>query len=204
MASELKREILGESLERMEKTTGNVKGDAINLHVKYIKYKEGEESLEKVEKKMRELGCSLDFNKINRFDWYPVFLVDLIVITSKEIFNWSNEDVFKMGMSAPRTSFVLRLFSKHISSVENLFKNASYIWERYFDSGKIEPVKIGDDFIIIRMKGYEVHPLICQQYYCGYFLSLVKMCLPGKKVGIEETKCFFREDPYHEYLIKWE
>ncbi len=204
MKKEIKKEILGESLERMEKVKGNVKGDAIGLHINYIKHIKGEEGIKEVERRMEELGYPFNLNEIKKLNWYPIFIADLVVLVAKDIFNWSNEDIFMMGKEAPKTSFILRLLSRYMFSVEKLFSSASYIWKRYFDSGEIEVSEMGDNYIILRLKGYEVHPLICQQFYPGFFVTLVEICLPDKKVSIEETKCFFKKDSCHEYLIKWE
>ncbi len=204
MKKEIKKEIFGQSFERMEKIEGNVKGDAISLHVNYIRNIKGDEGIEKVEKRMEELGYPFNLNEIKKLNWYPIFTADLVVLVAKEIFNWSDEDIFAMGKESLKTSFILRLLSRYMFSIDKLFGGASYIWKRYFDFGEMKSTEMSDDYIVLRLSGYEVHPLICQQFYPGFFVGLVEMCLPDKKIKIKETKCFFKGDLYHEYLIRWE
>ncbi len=194
---------LKETADEIASVKGNVKGDAINLHAAYVRKMEGDDGLRKVEEKLKELGYPLEFAKVNKFEWYPIYLADLVILVSKEVFNWSDEDIFRMGKESVKHSFIFRLLLSHTLSVEKLFKSTSYMWKRYFDYGDIEPVKMEEDHILVRMKEYKVHPLVCQHYYPGYFLTLVKICLPDKKITIKETKCFFKGDPYHEYKIEW-
>ncbi len=194
---------LKKTADKMAKIKGNAKGDTLVLHVSHIRNKEGEKGLKKVEEKMKEIGYPVEFDKINKFEWYPVFMADLLIIVPKEIFNWTDEDIFKMGYDAPKYSFILRLLLQHTLSIEKLFEATSYFWKKYFDFGELEPVEIKKKHVILRMKGYEVHPIVCKQYYRGYFSRMIQLCLKNKEIETEETKCFFDGDPYHEYLIKW-
>ena len=55
---------------------------------------------------------------------------------------------------------------------------------------------------ILRLKGFSLHPIYCI-YLGGYFRGVTQMLVKTPRLTFEETKCTFRGDEYHEYLIKW-
>ena len=56
--------------------------------------------------------------------------------------------------------------------------------------------------LTVRLKDYKFHPDVCP-YYAGIFLRLLEYFIPSREIIIEETKCMFKGDPYHEYTAHW-
>lgn len=99
-------------------TKGEVLGTAIQSHIYYIREREGEEGLKKVQTKLEKLGYSIDFQKIKALEWLPAVLDDLIILTAKEVFDWKDEKIFDMGKNAPKYSFIIKLFFKYFLSTQ--------------------------------------------------------------------------------------
>lgn len=199
-----KEKSLKEIANNLMKIKGNVKGEVLRISAAYIAEKEGEKGVEVIEEKLKELGYSLKFKEIKPLRWYPEALSVLVILVAKDVFNWKNSDIFDMGNSAPKYSFIVKLLLKYLISVEKIFEECPKYWRKHFDFGELEPVEINtkEKYAIIRVKGYKFHPLICL-YHAGYFLRLVQLSIRSKKITIKETKCMFKGDPYHQYLIKW-
>lgn len=195
---------LRKEINRLRKIPGNVRGVIILSNSEYVRHRKGNEGLEMVENTLRNLEVSFSFDKISPTAWYPEWLSVAFILTSKEVFNWKEEDIFDMGLSAPKLSLFIRMLVKYFASPIQIFKEAPVFWRRHFDFGELEPVEIDENkrYFLFRIKGYEFHPLICY-YHKGYFLQVARIILGTQDVKIQETKCVFRGDLYHEYLIKW-
>jgi len=114
-----------------------------------------------------------------------------------------------MAEASPKISFIVKLFMKYFISPKKLFiKTTPRLWERYYNVGLLE----GLDFEnykkggsgIMRLKNFKLHPLHC--FFLGhFFLGIARLSKPRplEEIDFKETKCVFRGDPYHEYLIKW-
>lgn len=191
-------------VEELKKIPGNVKGAVILADLEYIKKKAGETALKKIQERLKEMEINIDLAKIKPMDFYPEFFSVLIILLAKEILNLDEDGIFEMGMAAPKLSFFIKILTKFFVSPRKCFEEAPMYWKRHFDFGELEPVQLDEEkkYAIIRVKGYKFHPLICH-YHRGYFVQIVQFLTGSKEITANETKCIFRGDPYHEYLIKW-
>ncbi len=184
---------------------GKTKGEVFHTHAEYIKHKEGEEGLKRVEDKMAELGAPIRFNEVKPFQWIGEGVSSLTIIVAKEVFNWTDEDVFEMGRFAPKVSFIIRVLIQ-FSSTEKVFKEASKYWKRHFDFGSLEPVEFNeeDGYILMRadVGNLKTHPLICI-FLGGYFKGIAGLIVKSDKINVKEVSCVHRGDAYHDYLITW-
>ncbi len=198
-------ETLKETAERLKEVKGNVKGEAFRTHADYIKYKEGEEGIKRVEEKMKELGIPITFKEIKSFEWVNEGTSVLVILVAKEIFNWTEKDVFEMGRFAPRFSFILKVLAQYLVSVEMLFKNVEKYWYKNYDFGKIENVSYNKEKkeIVIREKEIKTHPIGCI-YHAGYAKGLCEFALKSENITVEETACIHRGSEYHEFVIRWD
>ncbi len=198
----LNQENLKKEADKLMKFKGNTRGSEILSLARYVKAKYGKEGLEKLEKKMEEIGYPLHFNEIKPARWYPEAQNNLAMITAKEIFGW--KDLFELGYNCPTFSFGVRVFMK-LASAEKVFQESAKTWKKFVDVGTLEPYKFNEKekYIILRFKDYRFHPLMCP-WYAGFFLKIGEYVIKGEKLTIEETKCIHKGDPYHEYVIKWE
>ena len=102
-----------EELDKIMQIKGNVRGAIFQTHAVYIRLKKGDEGVKMVEEKLKELGHPLKFEEVKPLDWYPEAISILIMVVIKEIFNWTDKDIFEMGNMAPKSSFIVRLVIKH-------------------------------------------------------------------------------------------
>ncbi len=197
-------ETLQETVDKLKNFPGNVKGEFIRTHSEYIKYKEGEDGVKKVEERMKELGVEISFDEIKSFEWISEGISSLTIIVAKDLFNWSNKEIFEMGRFAPRVSFIIKVMIQYMVSVDYLFENAEKYWKKHYDFGRIEKVEYNKEEkkIIIREVGFKTHPTVCV-YHAGYFKGLAEFAIKSKNITIEETACVHEGADYNEFIIKW-
>ncbi len=205
MELEGNNENLQQIANKLKNFKGNVKGEVFRTHADYIKSKKGEKGVKQVEEKMAELGVPVDFDTIKSFEWKNEGISVLVILVAKEIFNWTEEDVFEMGRFAPKFSFILKVLAQYLVSIEMLFKNAEKYWHKNYDFGKLENVSYDEKKkeIIIRERGIKTHPLACV-YHAGYFKGLCEFTVKSKNVTVKETECMHKGRNYHEFIIKWD
>jgi len=191
-------------IESLMQIKGNVRGGVIQANVVFIRGKTGEEGLRAIENKMAEFGYPFEFNKIKIGEWYPEALSVSIILVAKDLFNWTEKDIFEMGNSAPKYSFISKIVMRYFLSLEKIIKEIPNYWKSHFDFGELESYKFNEKekYLILHEKGYKFHPLLCI-YHSGYFLRIAQFAIKSKEITTEETKCMFKGDPYHEYIIKW-
>jgi hypothetical protein len=208
------REISIPSIEEIKKimeTPGKIKGSAFKGELEYILEKKGEEGLKAVEKKTEKLGYPIKYKEIQETKWYPIGLKMISFYAFLTTFNWGEKELAEIAESSVKVSFIVRFFMRHFLSPEKIFKvAATRLWKRYFSVGSLESAdfynvekKGAGGYGILRIKNFKLHPFYC--LYLGlFFVGIAKLTDPRfKEVNIEETKCMFRGDPYHEYLLKW-
>ncbi len=187
----------------MEKE-GRVKGEAMKADLEYIRLREGEKGVEMIEKKLEELGYSFRENLIEPLSWYKEGQSVLLVLLTKELFNWNEEDVFEMGKYAAKGSLLFKILVKYFSSPEKIVKEAPKYWTKYFDFGalKVEEFNKEENFLKLKVEGYHFHPIMCN-YLSGVFQALFSLCIKSKEVRVEEEKCTFSGDEVHQFKLSW-
>jgi hypothetical protein len=191
-----------EEADRLMKIKGKTKGSEFLTLKKYIKAKYGKEKVKELEKKMAELGYPLHFDEIRPAHWYPEALNDLAMIVAKETFNW--KDLFEFGYNSPIFSFGLKVLVKFLP-LPLFLKEFPKIWRKFVDVGTIEIPQFSEKekYVIVRLKNYKFHPEMCR-YFEGFFLRMSEYFIKSEKITIKETKCIHKDDPYHEFIVKWE
>ncbi len=196
-------ESLKEEAQQLMRKNGNVKGEALRTQVEYVRSRKGEDGLKKVLEKMEETGYSFEVEKLKYQHWYPEALDALFILTAKKVFNWGDEDIFDMGKFAPRQSFIVKLSAQYLFSIKNLIKVAPMLWKKHYDFGNLR-AELNEEGrkINVVVEDYKIHPVMCK-FFEGYFVSVFKFCTKSEKIKIEETKCAFKEDSNHEYVLRW-
>jgi predicted hydrocarbon binding protein len=199
------QETAEELANRIRNNPGKVKAEVMRIEKEYILEREGEEGISKLKERMKELGADIDFIKLESLTWEEEWKNSLMVVVSKEIFNWTEEDVFEMGRYSPRASFFIKSIIQYLVSVETVFDNMGKYWDKHHDFGALEAVELNlvKKYLVIRKKGFFTHPLMCI-YYAGYFKGVAEFVIKSNNINIEETKCMHKGDEYHEYKISWD
>ncbi len=194
-----------EEITKLIKVPGKVRGQPFITDIEYLKNKVGEEGVVLLKKKIKEWGDLFDYEKIETMEWYPIGFRVLSLLAIKETFNWGDKEIFDLGNAAPKHSFIVKLLMKYFLSPLRTFQESPKYWEKHYNIGGVECVELNEKkkYGIVRVKNFKIHPIFCI-FHRGYFLRLAQYVLKSDKITIEETKCMFKEDPYHEFLIKWE
>lgn len=196
-----------EEIERLRNLEGEARGSTLKGDARYIQEKEGPEALQLLEGKLREIGCPIEYKKIRTASWYPIFLRAISLLTIKRVFNYKEEDIFEMGKTAPKyTLFFAKLATLPFVSLERAVKvYPQKIWKGNFTLGSIENTEFSEErkYMVMRIEDFEIHPILCK-FLTGYMVGLSIFVIKSKKINIKETKCPFKGDTYHEFIIWWE
>ncbi len=185
---------------------GNVRGEVFRTHAHFIKYKEGEEGVLMVEDKLEEFGYPIKLESAKTSDWHKEALSASVVVVAKEIFNWTEDDVYEMGNFAPKQSFIVKMFIKQFVSINDIFQKADQYWKKHYDFGGIEIGEFNEEerYITVKIKDYRFHELLCGPYFKGYLNRIAQFSIKSDKIETEQIKNVFHGDPYNEYLIRWD
>jgi len=196
--------ILKEELDNIKKTQGEVTGDCIKNDLDFVLKKEGKEGLKGVEDAMAKAGYPINYKKLGLTDIYPAAFPVALIIIIKRLFNYDENDLEKMGRVEARiSSKMIRAFLKYFVSLSLLANNAQRMWRAHYKMGdfNVTDYDIKKGYVRFRIENFKTHVFICQVFK-GYFAGFLEMIV-GKKTTGEETKCTFKGDDYHEFLIKW-
>lgn len=194
-----------ETIDQLMKIKGEVRGVVLKTDEGYILNEKGREGIIQLEKKLEELGHPIKYDQIKTMGLYPVGLRVLSLLVIKELFNFGDEDIRKMGTFATKKSLIIRLFLKYFLSMKRVVMEESpKMWRKHWTVGKLVPSELNEKqkYAVIRVEGFDLHPVYCI-YLEGYFAGIVHMLVKSPNVDSKETKCAFKGDSYHEFTIKW-
>ena len=189
--------------DKLMKIEGEVRGMAPKVDLEFIIEKKGEQGLKKVETKMAELGFPLKYKEIRVMDFYPLGMDVILMLVIKEVFNFDEKDFEQWGRSVVKFSLFLKIFMKYFSSLKLTAKQIPKIWRKYYTVGNLEIPEFSEErrYAILRMRNFQIHPIYCN-ILGGYYSKVTEMVVKAP-VTCKETKCMFRGDKYHEYLLTW-
>ncbi len=192
-----------EIAKKIMEIKGETRGVAPKSYGEFILKEEGEEGLKKLEDMMVELGYPIKYKEIEPMEFYPIGLVAVTLLAIKKIFNYDNNRFQEMGRFGSKIPLIIRIFMKYLGSIEMVVKGVPKMWKKYYTVGNLKVAEYDKEkkYIIVRLENFRLHPIHCQ-IPIGYFPTLLQMVVKGK-VSCEETKCLFRNDEYHEFLLKW-
>ena len=205
MINHEKIDLAKEIKELQANDPGKFRGDGFKYLVNYIKKKEGEEGWRKVVEKLAKLGYKIpDPRRVNDMVWLPSSLGSILMVTFVKVFKWQEEDLIDLGRNYVHFSRMLKFFMRYFSSPKKTLEAGARKWRQYYTFGRLETVSYDPKkkFIILRLVDYRRHPFICL-YFKGVYGRVVEIATGSRRAKVEETKCEFRGDPYHEFVITW-
>ena len=191
-------------LQKLKDHPGKVRGVTLETDAKYVQKKIGGEGLAKLQQVTKKLGWEVDYGNIQTMSWYPIGQRVISLLAAQEAFGWKEDDIWQMGNSAPKYSFIATMMMKYFVSLKKVFEEIPTYWEKHYTVGRIEPALLdeGNKRMVLHLKDFLVHPVLCQ-YYAGYFNRLGSYVIPDSEIETKETKCNFRGDDYHEICVSW-
>jgi len=194
-------------LENVLKLEGDVRGAVFQTDAKYILEKKGEKGIELLEKEIFEkTGQPVRYGKeIVATNWYPLSWRVLSLLFIKDLFEWDDEEIVKMGLVAPKHSFIVKTLLRYFVSLEKTFAESSKYWREHYSVGELHSPEINTENkrLVIQLKNFKIHPILCS-YFKGYFKAIASLVIRTNKMDIKEDKCAFKGDEYHQFVINWE
>ena len=200
-------ENIKEEINKLSKIKIQVRGVVFKTDTAYILAEKGEEGLKRLESELEKIGHPIKYKEIKSMEFYPAGLRVISLLVIKEIFGFDDKKIENMGLVATKKSIIIKLFVKFFLSLQRVFfKEAPRIWQKHWTGGEVVPVELNEEkkYAILRLKNFNLHPLYCSVYLQGYFAGILQMLVKSSQISCRETKCSFKGDEYHEYLIKWE
>ena len=199
----MKEIITKEIADGFMKIKGEVRGIAPKSHVQFVVEEKGEKALKKIEGKMAELGQSIKYKNIRPMSFYPIGLEAVILLVIKELFDFNDEKFREIGRYQSKTSLIIKLFMKYFVSMKVVAEKTPEMWRKYYTVGDFKATELNEKekYVILQIKDFKVHQVHCRMLE-GYFVNVVKM-VTKESATCKETKCPFKGDEYHEFLIKW-
>lgn len=198
-------EISKEDLDIINKNEGEIIGEGIIEDMNFIVKEKGEESLHQIEEEMKKLGYPLIFKEIKKFAWYPIKTYLLFLLVVKNLFNWSDDEIRKMGKAAPNFSFITQIMLKYFISIKRTFYEASNYWKKYFTKSKLVTVEYNDEkkSAILACQDFYGHPIFCR-YLEGFFRQILTFNVGEENVKeVKEIECIFQGAPAHKFYFTW-
>jgi len=199
-------EITKEELDNLIKLKGEARGAVFQTDAEYVRLTKGEVGLSKVQEELKRMGHPIDYKNIRATEWYPVGLRAVSLLVIQKVFNWDDKEIEKMGNTAPKYSFIVRLLMKYFLTFPMSYKQSPTYWKKHYTIGKFETpgYDLEKKYYVARLKDFKTHPVVCV-YLGGYFMRIGQFVLKGaKNFKVKETKCVFSGDHYHEFLITYE
>jgi len=199
-------EIKEDEVKKIMKVKIETRGVVLKTDGEYILEKEGEKGLKQLEAELKRLGHPIKYREIETMAFYPAGLRALSLLAIKKTFNFDDEKIQEMGVVATKKSLIIKLFIRYFLSVQKVFfEEAPRIWQKHWTKGILTPLKLNEEkkYAILKLENFDLHPLYCSVYLPGYFSGILQMLIKTNKITAQETKCSFRGDEYHEYLLKW-
>lgn len=189
-------------VEKLLSLKGEVRGIVFKTDAEYVLKIRGEMGLKTLEESLRALGCPINYREINTMDFFPIGKRVISLLAIKNFLNFSEEEIENMGRTAPKLSLIIRLFMKYFLSIKNTIGQTPNMWKKHYTIGLLEGEANEEKReIILNLKDFRIHPIMCL-YLKGYFATVGELIVKSK-ISIKETKCVFRGDPYHQYIVNW-
>lgn len=184
-----------------------VKGDGRGMNLRnigeYVLVKQGESGLKKLEDLMKSLDYPIEYMKIDKMDFYPIWVSTISFLSTEKLFNFTNKDFQKMGeMDAKFNSFT-KVFIKYFISLKSLTEAVPKIFNHFVPFSTVESTEFNEKekYSTIRLKNFDLSKYHCQ-YLIGFANAAARMASKGQP-NCEEIKCPFRGDDCHEFRLSW-
>jgi len=183
--------------------SGESRGMNIKIDLDYIFEKYGEKGIKKIEERIIQLGYPLKYKEIEPMGFYPVGLEAIVLVSIKDVFDLNEKQVEEMGVSVVKFSLFMKIFMKYLGSLALIANEIPKTWKEHYTIGKLIMPDFSDEkkYAIIREEGFKIHPVYCD-IHKGYFSKVAQMVVKAPAI-CQETKCMFKGDPYHEFLLTW-
>ncbi|MBZ9572451.1 hypothetical protein KJA15_03915 [Patescibacteria group bacterium] len=202
--SKTRKKISKKEIKRLISLPGKLIGTGLIEDLDFILKEKGEEGVKKVEKAMAELGYPLKYRELKNFKWYPVGYYLLSVLVAKELFEWDDETIRRMGANAQKISLITKIMMKYFVTMRKCFQEISNYWNMYYTVGKMEGIDLNEKerCVLLILKDFPGH-----QVYCRYMEGVIQQIVSYivKEPKCREVKCCLKgKGEGHLFKVTWE
>ncbi|MBD3208450.1 MAG: hypothetical protein GF370_03275 [Candidatus Nealsonbacteria bacterium] len=192
-----------QELEKIKKAEGEIRGMSFLIIKDFILRKRGEQGLEKIKEAMVEVGYPLRFDKISSTKFYPIGSLIAVFLVIQKLFDFEDKDFEEFGRFRAKSSPFIRIYMKYFVSMDKIVREAADMWKKSTTVGSVKIVEYDKEKKRLRaqIRDYET-----TQKQCIFFKGLLSGLfsnLTGKDPVCKETKCTYRGDDCHEFLVTW-
>ena len=201
---EIKTKISEEEVERLISLPGRTIGTGFIDDLDFLLKEKGEEGVEKVEGAMTELGHPLKYRELKDFKWYPTGYYLLSILVAKELFEWDDEMIRRMGVNSQKISLITKIMTKFFVSIERVLKETPKFWNMYFSAGDMEVIELNEKerYFLLILKNFPGHQVFCR-YLEGAIGQVASYVVKNPKC--REVKCYLKgEGEGHLFKVAWE
>lgn len=192
-----------EELDLLNKVEGLVRGTGLKITADFVLRERGEGGLKLLEEKMAELGYQVNYKEVKLRGFYPLKIDAINFLVASRLFDFDDKKMYEIGKALATTPIVVKLSVKYVVSFNRAVGAVSRLWDQSYPIGSLKIIDVSrkEKYLILRLEDFNILPLYCP-LLSGFFVTVLQMVV-RKEATCEETKCSFRGDPYHEFLLKW-
>ena len=194
-----------QEVEEFMRSGRKTRGAIIKNAGKFVLDKKGEDGLNKLEVEMEKLGYKIKFEEFTEVNLYSLGETILCLVLIKRLFNFTDEDFQELGRRTSKISVVARMAMRSLAaiSLKQIITKFPETWSKMNPIGELTVTNLDEKgrSLTLRVDNCDTHPIQCQ-IMIGAFSSLFRIIL-GKEVSCTETKCIYKQDDCHEFLVKW-
>lgn len=184
------------------KTSGRVKGGAIQSRLAFVRDQGGEEAVRRVLARLSD-DDRRDCTRVLAASWYPFELNERLddaiaaeMGMGEKIFILMGEKSATYNLGSTHRVFV------HERDPHGLLRRAAQIYQAYYDTGRREYERTGDTKAVLRTYDSQTFSKHDCLTVVGWHRKAIAMC-GGENVRVTETKCRANGADVCEYVCEW-
>ncbi|MFH1450998.1 MAG: hypothetical protein ABIF89_00075 [bacterium] len=190
-------------LQEFLKIKGEIRGVTFETDVKYVVSKWGDEGLERLMKRAKEMGIDLPYKSAETMNWYPLGLRTVSLLLIKDEFNLDDEQIKDMGRMAPHFSFIAKFLFSLFLPLKIFTKDVPRFWKEHYTVGKMVVMESNEEkkIIIVNLEDVELPPVLFT-YLNGYLESVCNFFYSNCICTATQSSKSKAENIY-QYVFKW-
>jgi len=194
--------ISSEEIKEIVSSSGRVRGATLCTDAEYIQRRGGEEMLKLVEVATNEMGYPIEYREVKGMAWYPVGLRTVSLLAIVKALGWDDEQLKKMGRSAPKHSIITRFMLRYFVSMETIAEKLQNYWRHNYDRGSLRGMVIGR-IAFLCLSDFLLHPIL-SAYLHGYFVGVLGMVIGKEKwIRVRRTDRWHASNKCYDFILRW-
>jgi hypothetical protein len=180
----------------------NVRATAVIHSVRFVKERYGSGAHERVLAALSPELRAVFGATVREAGWKPVQDVVAYIEKARDLLAPRDPDFFReLGRHAGRALHETN-FKAMVETPELGVLQATRLWTAFYDTGRLEVVERGADYVVTRMHGFPAPSRTWCERIVGFWEGAFEGA--GARAQAIESACVFRGSPYCEVRIEWQ